>query len=94
MANYLVTGAAGFIGARTSEFLIKDGHTVADMFKASVDSDPPTVTIGGSSRLAAGAVSYVHARLSPGQYVLLCMLEDPSHRRHVRLGMVKEFTVR
>jgi nucleoside-diphosphate-sugar epimerase len=29
MANYLVTGAAGFIGARTSELLIADGHTVA-----------------------------------------------------------------
>lgn len=28
MANYIVTGAAGFIGARTSELLIKDGHTV------------------------------------------------------------------
>jgi nucleoside-diphosphate-sugar epimerase len=28
MANYLVTGAAGFIGARTSELLLKDGHTV------------------------------------------------------------------
>ncbi len=28
MANYLVTGAAGFIGARTSELLIKDGHSV------------------------------------------------------------------
>ena len=28
MANYLVTGAAGFIGARTSEVLIQDGHTV------------------------------------------------------------------
>ena len=28
MANYLVTGAAGFIGARTSELLIHDGHTV------------------------------------------------------------------
>jgi UDP-glucuronate 4-epimerase len=28
MANYLVTGAAGFIGARTSEFLIAQGHTV------------------------------------------------------------------
>jgi len=28
MANYLVTGAAGFIGARTAEMLIKDGHTV------------------------------------------------------------------
>src|SRR5512139_3008180 len=28
MANYLVTGAAGFIGARTSEFLIAQGHAV------------------------------------------------------------------
>jgi len=28
MAHYLVTGAAGFIGARTSEMLIADGHTV------------------------------------------------------------------
>jgi len=28
MAHYLVTGAAGFIGARTSEMLIQDGHTV------------------------------------------------------------------
>jgi len=28
MGNYLVTGAAGFIGARTSEILINDGHTV------------------------------------------------------------------
>ncbi|MCK6538805.1 MAG: GDP-mannose 4,6-dehydratase [Anaerolineales bacterium] len=28
MANYLVTGAAGFIGARTAEFLLLDGHTV------------------------------------------------------------------
>jgi UDP-glucuronate 4-epimerase len=28
MANYLVAGGAGFIGARTSELLIKDGHTV------------------------------------------------------------------
>ena len=29
MGNYLVTGAAGFIGARTSEVLIEDGHTVS-----------------------------------------------------------------
>lgn len=28
MANYLVTGAAGFIGARTAEMLIGAGHTV------------------------------------------------------------------
>ena len=28
MGKYLITGAAGFIGARTSEMLINDGHTV------------------------------------------------------------------
>ncbi len=28
MAHYLVTGAAGFIGARTSEMLVEQGHTV------------------------------------------------------------------
>ena len=28
MGHYLVTGAAGFIGARTSELLTRDGHTV------------------------------------------------------------------
>ncbi len=28
MANYLVTGAAGFIGARTAEMLVCDGHKV------------------------------------------------------------------
>ena len=28
MANYLLTGAAGFIGARTAELLVADGHTV------------------------------------------------------------------
>jgi UDP-glucuronate 4-epimerase len=28
MAHYLLTGAAGFIGARTSELLVRDGHTV------------------------------------------------------------------
>lgn len=28
MAHYLITGAAGFIGARTSQTLIEQGHTV------------------------------------------------------------------
>jgi nucleoside-diphosphate-sugar epimerase len=28
MANYIVTGAAGFIGAKVSELLLKDGHRV------------------------------------------------------------------
>ena len=40
MANYLVTGAAGFIGARTSELLIKDGHTVAGLDNLNETYDP------------------------------------------------------
>jgi UDP-glucuronate 4-epimerase len=40
MANYLVTGAAGFIGARTSELLIKAGHTVAGIDNMNNAYDP------------------------------------------------------
>ncbi len=40
MANYLVTGAAGFIGARTSKLLIKDGHTVVGIDNMNDAYDP------------------------------------------------------
>ena len=40
MANYLVTGAAGFIGARTSEMLISDGHTVLGIDNMNDAYDP------------------------------------------------------
>jgi nucleoside-diphosphate-sugar epimerase len=40
MAHYLVTGAAGFIGARTSELLIKDGHTVVGVDNINDAYDP------------------------------------------------------
>src|SRR5512138_2998856 len=40
MANYLVTGAAGFIGARTAELLIKDGHTVVGIDNLNHAYDP------------------------------------------------------
>ncbi len=40
MAHYLVTGAAGFIGARTSELLIRDGHTVTGIDNLNNAYDP------------------------------------------------------
>lgn len=40
MGNYLVTGAAGFIGARTSELLINDGHTVVGIDNLNNAYDP------------------------------------------------------
>lgn len=40
MAHYLVTGAAGFIGARTSEMLIEQGHTVVGIDNLNDAYDP------------------------------------------------------
>lgn len=40
MGHYLVTGAAGFIGARTSELLIRDGHTVTGVDNMNDAYDP------------------------------------------------------
>lgn len=40
MAHYLVTGAVGFIGARTSELLIQDGHTVIGIDNLNDAYDP------------------------------------------------------
>jgi UDP-glucuronate 4-epimerase len=40
MSNYLVTGAAGFIGAHTSEMLIEQGHTVVGVDNMNDAYDP------------------------------------------------------
>lgn len=76
---------------------LKVGRSPADMFKwAAADfaaSAEPKVTIGGSTRVVVGGVSFVHARLTPGRYVIFCMLHDRSDRHHIKLGMLKEFTV-
>ncbi|MCX6057553.1 MAG: GDP-mannose 4,6-dehydratase [Chloroflexi bacterium] len=40
MSHYLVTGAAGFIGARTSTMLIEQGHTVAGIDNMNDAYDP------------------------------------------------------
>lgn len=40
MSNYLVTGAAGFIGARTSEMLIEQGHAVVGVDNMNDAYDP------------------------------------------------------
>jgi UDP-glucuronate 4-epimerase len=40
MSHYLVTGAAGFIGARTSEMLLEQGHTVTGVDNLNDAYDP------------------------------------------------------
>ncbi len=40
MGNYLITGAAGFIGARTAEMLMSDGHSVVGIDNLNDAYDP------------------------------------------------------
>jgi nucleoside-diphosphate-sugar epimerase len=40
MSNYLITGAAGFIGARTAEMLLAQGHTVSGVDNMNDAYDP------------------------------------------------------
>ena len=40
MSHYLVTGSAGFIGARTSTMLIEQGHTVVGIDNMNDAYDP------------------------------------------------------
>ena len=40
MSNYLITGAAGFIGARTSQILIEQGHAVVGIDNMNDAYDP------------------------------------------------------
>jgi len=40
MSNYLVTGAAGFIGSQTSQMLIKQGHTIVGIDNINDAYDP------------------------------------------------------
>lgn len=40
MANYLISGAAGFIAARTAELLLQEGHTVVGIDNINTAYDP------------------------------------------------------
>ncbi|HUG33578.1 MAG TPA: GDP-mannose 4,6-dehydratase, partial [Anaerolineales bacterium] len=40
MSHYMITGAAGFIGARTAELLLQDGHTVVGVDNVNDAYDP------------------------------------------------------
>ena len=74
---------------------LQDGRTAADLLRwlAGATAEP-IVTVGGSTRVAVGGMSFVHVNLQRGRYVLLCMLQDRGDRQHVALGMFKEFTVK
>ncbi len=64
MANYLVTGAAGFIGARTSTMLIEQGHSVVGIDNMNDAYDPRIKEYRLKKLQALGNFEFIRADIS------------------------------
>lgn len=71
------------------------GHTVAQAltwFATLPPGAPAGAPVGGTTGIHTGDQVLVSARLTPGQYVLLCWMTT-NHKYHFDLGMQQAFTV-
>lgn len=70
--------------------------TLADIDKWDGVSKPaPLESIGGASALDPGYASVTALRVTPGRYLLACILNGgPAHKMHYQLGMETETVVR
>lgn len=58
------------------------------------DGPPPGSAVGGMSGITRGAAGYITETLTPGRYVLVCLVPDAKDGKpHIAHGMVKELTV-
>lgn len=64
MPHYLVTGAAGFIGARTSEMLLEGGHTVTGVDNLNHSYDPRVKAYRLRRLQAMSGFTFVRADIS------------------------------
>lgn len=69
MANYLVTGAAGFIGARTSEILLEQGNTVHGVDNLNDAYDPRIKTYRLSKLHNRSNFIFHHADISQREII-------------------------
>lgn len=50
--------------------------------------------LSGTAGLAPNEVNWLHVSLTPGNYLLMCLVEDPvTHREHQQLGMIRRLTI-
>jgi hypothetical protein len=72
---------------------LRPGKSLND-WMTSDDSVTVSDPVTGVSRLGAGQSALVQVELSPGRYVLSCLIGDPvSGKTHVELGMLREVEV-
>ncbi|HEX4931695.1 MAG TPA: hypothetical protein VFV33_00865, partial [Gemmatimonadaceae bacterium] len=69
---------------------LRDGKRLADAVEDDDAADPAI----GVWRVGPGETAYLPVRLSPGRYILVCLVPDPaSGRTHQELGMMREIQV-
>lgn len=78
-------------------FQLMPGKTVADLTKyveTGMAGPPPAVPIGGVAAVAAGRSSFYTVDLKPGDYAIVCFLEDAKDGKpHFVHGMAQQIKV-
>lgn len=78
-------------------FQLMPGKKVADLTKyveTGMKGPPPAQPIGGVAAVAAGKSSYYTVDLKPGDYAIVCFLEDAKDGKpHFVHGMVQQLSV-
>ena len=62
------------------------------------DEPPPPLhelgsMVGGVAAMAPSMAAYIDAELTPGEYVLFCMVTAPDGRSHIEHGMIRQIRV-
>ena len=77
-------------------FRMLPGKTVADLMAMFTGGAPAGMPMGGVQAAATGRTNYADLELTPGDYLLICLIPSPAHqgKSHAELGMVRPFTVK
>jgi len=86
------------VGAESHEVgLLKlaPGKTMQDFeaWARNPGGPPPANAIGGVSSMTRGSDGYFEVDLTPGEYVLLCLVTAPDGRSHVEHGMIQHIRI-
>ena len=74
-----------------------DGKTLDDLMKwgQTFQGPLPGTSLGGAAPMVPGQVEYMPLDLTPGNYVVVCVVPDPTKRGmpHLAEGMMRTFTI-
>ncbi|HEX7121535.1 MAG TPA: hypothetical protein VF178_04125 [Gemmatimonadaceae bacterium] len=85
-------------GAEPHEIILArlaPGKTVADVaaWTQTFEGPPPLTLGGGLGALNSGASAYFEVDLTPGEYVLFCLIPAPDGRLHTAHGMIQQLHI-